>query len=36
MKKKIKVGNLPVDEDVRGQMTPKWNLEVPAVIESTA
>jgi hypothetical protein len=27
--KKTKVGNLQVDEDVRGQMTPKWYLKVP-------
>jgi hypothetical protein len=29
MKKKTKVGNLQVDEDVGGRMTPKWYLEVP-------
>jgi hypothetical protein len=35
MKKKTKVGNLQVDEDVGGRMTPKWYLEVPTVIEGT-
>jgi hypothetical protein len=34
--KKTKVGNLQVDEDVQGQMTPKWYLKVPAVIEDTS
>jgi hypothetical protein len=36
MKKKTKGGNLQVDEDVGGWMTPKWYMEVPAVIEGTA
>jgi hypothetical protein len=28
MKKKTKVGNLQVDEDVGSQMTPKWYLDI--------